>query len=62
MAKQSGDWPGEKSSRLRARSESHSGVTRRSLLASAALLIATLMWLGPEAHNVDMGRSAPIPE
>ncbi len=25
----------------------------------AALLIATLMWLGPEAHNVDMGRVAP---
>jgi SHS family lactate transporter-like MFS transporter len=28
----------------------------------AALLIATLTWLGPEAHNVDMGRAAPIPE
>jgi hypothetical protein len=28
----------------------------------AALLIATLMWLGSEAHNVDMGRAAPIPE
>jgi MFS transporter, SHS family, lactate transporter len=28
----------------------------------AALLIATLMWLGPEAHNVDMGRTAPVPE
>jgi SHS family lactate transporter-like MFS transporter len=28
----------------------------------AALLIATLMWLGPEAHNVDMGRTAPVSE
>ena len=28
----------------------------------AALLIATLMWLGPEAHNVDMGRAAPVSE
>jgi MFS transporter, SHS family, lactate transporter len=28
----------------------------------AALLIATLMWLGPEAQNVDMGRSAPVSE
>jgi SHS family lactate transporter-like MFS transporter len=28
----------------------------------AALLIATLMWLGPEAHNVDMGRVAPVLE
>jgi len=25
-------------------------------------LIATLMWLGPEAQNVDMGRSAPVSE
>jgi len=25
-------------------------------------LIATLMWLGPEAHNVDMGRVAPVSE
>jgi SHS family lactate transporter-like MFS transporter len=28
----------------------------------AALLIATLMWLGPEAQNVDMGRAAPVSE
>ncbi len=28
----------------------------------AALLIATLTWLGPEAHNVEMGRSAPTSE
>jgi SHS family lactate transporter-like MFS transporter len=28
----------------------------------AALLIATLAWLGPEAHNVEMGRAAPVSE
>ncbi|HET7084862.1 MAG TPA: MFS transporter [Rhizomicrobium sp.] len=28
----------------------------------AALLIATLAWLGPEAHNVEMGRTAPVSE
>jgi SHS family lactate transporter-like MFS transporter len=28
----------------------------------AALLIATLTWLGPEAHNVEMGRTAPASE
>src|ERR1700748_3417151 len=34
-------WPGKKPSRRRSAAESHSGVTRRSLLASAALLITT---------------------
>ena len=28
----------------------------------AALLIATLTWLGPEAHNVEMGRAVPASE
>jgi gluconate 2-dehydrogenase gamma chain len=36
-----GDWPGRAPSRSRNARESHSGVTRRSLLASAALLITT---------------------
>ena len=36
---------------------------RLAIIATcAALLIATLMWLGPEAQNVDMGRSAPVSE
>src|SRR5215470_20085269 len=34
-------WPGKTPSRPRAAKDSHSGVTRRSLLASAALLITT---------------------
>jgi len=28
----------------------------------AALLIATIAWLGPEAHNVEMGRAVPVSE
>jgi SHS family lactate transporter-like MFS transporter len=28
----------------------------------AALLIATMMFIGPEAHNVEMGRAAPASE
>ena len=28
----------------------------------AALLIAAMMYFGPEAHNVDMGRAAPVSE
>jgi SHS family lactate transporter-like MFS transporter len=30
--------------------------------ACAALLIAVLMWLGPEAQNIEMGRAAPASE
>jgi SHS family lactate transporter-like MFS transporter len=32
------------------------------IAAGAALLIAALAWLGPEAHNVEMGRAAPVSE
>ena len=41
MVESEGHWPGKKPSRPRTEKPSHSGVTRRSLLASAALLITT---------------------
>jgi gluconate 2-dehydrogenase gamma chain len=41
MGEVGGHWPGRKPLRPRIAKESHSGVTRRSLLATAALLITT---------------------
>ncbi len=45
--------------------ESHGGDYRIALAAVAcfaALLIATMMFLGPEARHVEMGRAAPVSE
>ena len=45
--------------------ESHGGnysIALAMVACFAALLIATMMYLGPEARNVDMGRAAPASE
>jgi SHS family lactate transporter-like MFS transporter len=45
--------------------ESHGGDYRIALAVVAcfaALLITTMMFFGPEARNVEMGRAAPVSE
>jgi len=45
--------------------ESHGGnysIALAIIATCAALLIATMMYFGPEAHNVEMGRAAPASE
>jgi len=43
-------------------SEGNYSVALAVIACFAALLISTMMFLGPEARNVEMGRSAPASE